>query len=61
MHGVSPGRPAAKSHPSNAGAEGLVPNQGARIPHALQVKKEKEKTKTSNRSNVVTDSVKTLK
>ena len=45
MHGDSPGRPVAKNHPSNAGGEGLVPNQGAKIPHALQVKKKKKKKK----------------
>lgn len=43
MHGDSPGRPVVKNRPSNAGGEGLVPNQGAKIPHALQVKKKKKK------------------
>ena len=43
--------------PSNAGGVGSIPGWGATIPHASQPKK----TKTQNRSNVVTNSIKTLK
>ena len=59
MHGDSPGGPVVKNPPSSAGGEGLIPDQGTKIPDAPQVKK--KKTKTSNRSNILTNSVKTLK
>ena len=44
----------------------LIPDQGAKIPHALQTKKKKrerarEREKTWNRSNIVTNSIKALK
>ena len=34
-----PGDPVVKTSPSNAWAVGLIPGQGARIPHALRPKK----------------------
>ena len=46
-----------KTLPSNAGDVGLIPGQGAKIPHASWPKKAKHK----NRSNTVTNSIKTLK
>ena len=61
MHGDSLGGPVVKNPPSNAGGEGLIPDQGTKIPDAPQVKKKKKKKKTSNRSNILTNSVKTLK
>ena len=47
--------------PSNAGGVGLMPGQGAKIPHALWPKKKKRNMNEKTRSNVVTNSVKTLK
>ena len=49
--------PVVKTLPSNAGGAGLIPGQGARIPYAWQPKNQKRK----NRSNIVTDSIKTVK
>ena len=46
-----------KTSPSNAGVEGSNPGQGVKIPHALGPKKAKQK----NRSNIVTNLIKTLK
>ena len=47
-----------KTLPSNnAGGAGLIPGQGTKIPHALRPKK----TKTENKCNIVTNSIKTLK
>ena len=51
-----PGGPVIKTSPSNAGGAGSTPGQGAKIPHASG-----QKTKTKNGSNVVTNSVNTLK
>ena len=39
-----PGHPVVKTLPSNAGGAGLIPGQGAKIPHALQPKKTKHQT-----------------
>ena len=47
-----------KTSPSNAGVEGSNPGQGVKIPQALGPKK---KTKQKNRSNIVTNLIKTLK
>ena len=46
-----------KTSPSNTGGEGLIPGQGAKIPHASWPKNQNIK----NRSNVVTNSISTLK
>jgi len=43
-----------KTSPSNAGGVGLILGWGAKILHALWTKKQ-------NRSNIVTNSIKTLK
>ena len=51
-----PGHPGVKTSPSNAGAAGLIPGQEAKILHALC-----QKTKTQNRSNIVTNSIRTFK
>ena len=51
-----PGDPVVKTSPSNAGGEGSIPGRELRS-HMPQG----QKTKTQNRSNLVTDSVKTLK
>ena len=47
--------PAGKTSPSNTSSVGSIPCQGAKIPHALQPKKKK------TRSNIITNSIKTLK
>lgn len=36
--GRTPGGPVFKTSPSNAGAIGLIPSQGAKIPHASHTK-----------------------
>ena len=46
-----------KTSPSNAGSAGSIPGWGAKIPHASRPKNQE----TKNRSNIVTNSVKTLK
>ena len=38
------GGPVVKTSSSNAGGEGLIPGQGARVPHASWPKKPKHKT-----------------
>ena len=43
-----------KTSPSNTGGVGSIPGQGAKIPHASW-------PKNQNRSNIVTNSIKTLK
>ena len=43
--GDFPGSPMVKTLPSNAGAAGLIPGQGTKIPHASWLKK-KTKQKT---------------
>ena len=52
-----PGGPVVKTSPSNAGGAGLISSQGAKISHALQPKNQN----VNNRSNGVTNSIKTLK
>ena len=52
--GDFPGDPAVGTLPSNAEGVGLIPGQRANMPLS-------QKTKTYNRSNVVTNSIKTLK
>ena len=52
-----PGRPGAKTSPSNAGDMGLIPSQGVKMPHASQPKNQN----INNRSNTVTNLMKTLK
>ena len=54
--GDFPGGPVVKTSPSNAGGEGQIPGRELRS-HMPQG----QKTKTQNRSNLVTDSIKTLK
>ena len=39
-----PGGPVVKTSPSNAGSVGLIPGQGAKIPHVSQPKNQKHKT-----------------
>ena len=46
-----------KTSPSNAEGVGSIPGQGAKIPHASRPKTPKRE----NRSNIVTNSKKTLK
>ena len=43
MAGGIPGSPLVKTLPSNAGVEGLIPSQEAKIPHALQAKSQNRK------------------
>ena len=40
-----PGGPVVKTSPSNAGGQGLIPGQGAKIPHALGPKNQNIKQK----------------
>ena len=54
--GNFPGGPVVKSSPSNAGGVDLVPGLAAKSPHAWWSKKTKHET-----SNIVTNSIKTLK
>ena len=57
-----PGGPVVKTLPSNAETEGLIPGQGTKILQALWQKKKKKNTKNiKNRSNVITNSIKTFK
>ena len=56
-HWDFPGGPVVETSPSNAGDAGLIPGRGAQIPHASQPKNQN----VSNRSNIVTNSIKTLK
>ena len=56
--GTSPGGLVVKISPSNAGGVGSIPGWGAKIPHASGLKKKKKK---KNTSNIVTNSIKTLK
>ena len=55
--GDFPGSPVVKTLPSNARGVDLIPGQGVRIPHALWPKNQN----INNRSNIVTNSTKTLK
>ena len=57
-HRDFPGGPVFKALPSNAGGVGLIPDQGAKIPHALRPKHQNIK---HCYSNIVTNSIKTLK
>ena len=54
--GDLPGGPVVKTSPSNAGSTGLIPDGELRshMPHG-------QKSKILNRSNIVTDAIKTLK
>ena len=52
------GGPAVKTSSSSAGGGGLVPVQGDKIPHASGPKS--QNTKINNRSNMVTNSIKTF-
>ena len=51
-----PGGPVVNTSSSNAGDAGSIPGQGAKIPHAFRPQKPKH-----IRSNIVTNSIKTLK
>ena len=42
-----------KISPSDAGGIGLIPDQGAKIPHASQPKKKKKHKKTKQNKNAV--------
>ena len=58
-----PGGPVFRTLPSNAGSASLIPGQGTMIPYALWLKKQ-NKTKPKifkKRSNIVTNSIKSLK
>ena len=52
-----PGGPLIKTSPSKAGGASSIPDQKAKIPHASGPKS----TKGKNRSNIVTNSIKTFK
>ena len=54
--GDFPGSPMVKTLPSNAGAAGLIPGQGTKIPHASW-----PKNQTIKQKQCVTNSIKTLK
>ena len=41
-----PGGPVVKTLPSSAGGAGLIPGQGARVPHASWPKKKKATSKS---------------
>ena len=43
--GDFPGGPAVETSPSNIGVAGSIPDQGAKIPHALQSKNQNIKIK----------------
>ena len=49
-----PGSPVVKTSPSNTGGADSIPGRGAKIPHA-------SRPRNQNRSNIVTNSIKTLK
>ena len=49
-----------KTLPPNAGGKGLIPGQRDKIPHASWPKKKKKKRNINNRSNIVTDSMKSF-
>ena len=49
-----------KTSPSNAGSAGSIPSQEAKIPHFSWPKKKKTQN-IKNRSNIVTNLIKTLK
>ena len=51
-----PGGPVIKTSPSNSEGVGSIPGQGAKIPHSSWPRKKK----TYNRSNTVTNSIKTF-
>ena len=58
------GHPVIKTSLSSLGGASLIPCQGARILHASQPKKNQPTNKNqniNNRSNIVTNSIKTLK
>ena len=54
------GGPVVKTSPSNAGSAGSIPSQEAKIPHFSWPKKKKTQN-IKNRSNIVTNLIKTLK
>ena len=47
-----PGGPVVKISPSDAGGIGLIPDQGAKIPHASQPKKKKKTIKKQNKTKM---------
>ena len=53
-----PGGPVVRTSPSNVGGADLIPGWGAKTSHVSRTKK---KTKTSNRSNIIENPIKTLK
>ena len=56
------GGPVVNSLSSSAGDAGLIPGSGTKMPHASWPKRNQEKKKNKkNRSNIVTNSIKTLK
>ena len=61
-----PGGPVVKTLPCNAGGVGSIHDQGAKVLHTSRTttattKKPAEKQNINNRSNIVTNSIKTLK
>ena len=58
--GYSPGGQLIKTSPSNTGDEGSIPGWEAKIPHVWGQKKKNNPPK-QNRSNIGTNSIKTLK
>ena len=45
LYGDFPGGPVVETSPSSAGGVGLIPGQGARIPHSLQPRSQNIKQK----------------
>ena len=58
--GVFPGGPGVKTSPSNAESAALIPGQGTKILQPCGQKKKKTQN-IKNRSNVITNSIKTFK
>ena len=52
-----PGGPVVKTSSSNSELQGLIPGQGAKLPHASETKKKKKRN--INSSNIVTDMMST--
>ena len=56
-----PSDPVHKTSLSNAGNMGSIPAWGAKIQYALWPKNQNKTKQKKNRSNILTDSIKTLK
>ena len=59
--GDFPGGPVVKTSPSNSGGVRLIPGQGAKILHASVHASPPKNQNVKNRSNIVTNSIKTFK